>query len=398
MDEAKIKEAFETGIKEVSECIGKRFYDRRGREMARQYITGLMSTAERKNGWQLSEALGQNTPYAVQQFLYRGNWNADDLRNDLRDYIQAQLGDESSVLVVDETGFLKKGKKSAGVARQYSGTAGRIENCQVGVFLAYSSPKGHALIDRQLYLPKEWMDDCQRCEDAKIPEETAFATKPNMALSMLKSAYEANVSFSWVTADSIYGDFTDIGMWLESISKGYVMAVSGKAYFWRGFRQHRVSTILKSLPEEGHPDWQRLSAGIGTKGERLYDWLLVPVNDPPKKGWKRSLLIRKCISKPDEIRAFACLYPEDASLDTLVSIAGTRWTVEQCFGEAKGEVGLDHYEVRSYAGWYKHITLSCWALALLTVLKMRATGTAFQEAIMVEMPDNADGLKKGRNF
>ena len=204
------------------------------------------------------------------------------------------MGDESGTLIVDETGFLKKGKKSVGVARQYSGTAGRIENCQIGVFLAYSSPKGYSIIDRELYLPKEWMNDRLRCEEAKIPKEVTFKTKPNMALSMIKSAYEANVSFSWVTADSVYGDFRDIGMWLESKSKGYVMAVSGKAYVWRGFTQHRISTILGSLPDEG---WQRLSAGTGKKGERFYDWMLIPTNDPPNKALKGVCLFEKAYLK-----------------------------------------------------------------------------------------------------
>ena len=395
MEEAKIKEALEIGIDEVVERIRDRFMSRSGYETARRYITGLLSTAERKNGWQLSEVLGQSTPYAIQQFLYRGNFSANDLRDDLRNYVQEKIGDESGVLIVDETGFLKKGKKSAGVARQYSGTAGRIENCQIGVFLTYATPRGYAIIDRELYLPKEWMDDRQRCRDAKVPDEVTFKTKPNMALLMIKAVYEANVKFSWVTADSIYGDFRDIGMWLESISKGYVMAVSGKAYVWRGFAQERVSTILDSLPEEG---WRRLSAGTGTKGERFYDWLLIPVNDPPSQGYKRGLLVRRSISKPDDVRAFICFYPESASLNTLASIAGTRWTIEQCFEEAKGEVGLDHYEVRSYNGWYKHITLSCWALALLTVLKINATETNFQEAIAVELPGSMDAFKKGRGL
>ena len=177
MDEQKIKDTLERGINEVAERIKNNFMNRSGREMARQYITGLMSAAERKNGWQISEILGQSTPYSVQQFLYRGNFSADDLRDDLRDYVQDKLGDESGTLIVDETGFLKKGKKSVGVARQYSGTAGRIENCQIGVFLAYSSPKGYSIIDRELYLPKEWMDDRLRCEDAKIPEEVTFKNK-----------------------------------------------------------------------------------------------------------------------------------------------------------------------------------------------------------------------------
>jgi len=403
MNTSKLKESIINGIDEVMNKLHSRFQSRSGREMARQYITGLMSTAERKNGWQLSEAMGQKTPYAIQQFIYRGNWNADEVRDELREYAKEKLGEESGVLIADETGFIKKGKKSAGVMRQYSGTAGRIENSQIGVFITYASSKGHMIIDRELYLPKEWMDDSERCKEAGIPEETQFKTKPQMALEMLKSAHDASVPFSWVTADSIYGDFRDIGMWLESISKGYVMAVSGKAYIWQGFTQHRVSKILEALPAAEadspvSPGWERLSAGSGSKGERMYDWMLIPANDPPAKGWKRDILVRRSISKPDDIRAFICYYPEGMSVMELAAIAGIRWRIEQSFEEAKGEVGLDHYEVRSYGGWYKHITLSCWALALLTALKVDATKPEFQKSIAVDSTKSMDAFKRGRGL
>ena len=403
MEIIKIKETITNGIEEVMKKLNKRFVSRSGRETVQQYITGLMSTAERKNGWQLSEALGKKTPYAIQQFIYRGNWNADEVRDDLREYVKEKLGDESGVLIVDETGFIKKGKKSAGVMRQYSGTAGRIENSQIGVFLTYATPQGHGIRDRELYLPKEWIDDKERCKEAKIPEDTIFKTKPQMALEMIKSANEAAVPFSWVTADSVYGDFRDIGMWLEGISKGYVMAVSGKAYIWQGFTQRRISTILKALPvtEADSPvaaGWERLSAGSGSKGERMYDWMLIPANDPPTKGWKRDVLIRRSISKPDEVSAFVCYYPESTSIKELAAVAGTRWRIEQSFEEAKGEVGLDHYEVRSYDGWYKHITLSCWALALLTALKIDAASPNFQSSIAVDSSCSLDSFKKGRGL
>jgi len=409
MDATKIKTTITTAIDEVINRLKTRFPSRSGKEMARRYITGLMSRAERKNGWQLSEALGQRTPYAIQQFIYRGTWSADEVRDDLREYVKEKLGEESGVLIADETGFIKKGKKSAGVMRQYSGTAGRIENSQIGVFLAYASSKGHTIIDRELYLPKEWTDDRERCKEAKIPEETQFRTKPKMALDMIKSAYDANVAFSWVTADSIYGDCRDIGMWLESVSKGYVMAVSGKAYIWQGFTQQRVSKILEALPtaeavspvSPGCIGWERLSAGSGSKGERTYDWLLIPANNPPAKGWKRDLLVRRNISKPDDVRAFICYYPEGITVGELAKIAGTRWKIEQSFEEAKGEVGLDHYEVRSYDGWYKHITLSCCALALLSVLRINTAKPEFQEAVAVDLPGGSNSMeefKKGRGL
>jgi SRSO17 transposase len=319
--------------------------------------------------------------------------------------VKDKLGDPKGALVVDETGFLKKGEKSAGVMRQYSGTAGRVENCQVGVFLTYSSKKGFAAIDRELYLPKEWMDDKFRSKEAGIPEGTIFKTKPQMALKMMQAAYyDSDVPFSWVTADSVYGDYRDIGMWLESIQKGYVMAVSGKAYVWTGFSQFRISTVLENLPEDG---WMRLSAGEGSKGERLYDWLLLPLNSPPQEGFKRGLLVRKSIIKPSEsspsfredktksenLRAFICFYPESALIEELVNVAGIRWTVEQSFEEAKGEVGLDHYEVRSYSGWYKHITLSSLALALLASLKIRTAESDFQAAVDVDQ--DVSGMVSG---
>ncbi|MDR1090550.1 MAG: IS701 family transposase [Prevotella sp.] len=390
-----IRETIEQELANMMERIGENFSDRRGRQLAKQYVTGLMSTAERKNGWQLAETLGQKTPYAIQQFLYRGGWAADDLRDDLRTYVKDTLGDSGGVLVVDETGFLKKGKKSAGVMRQYSGTAGRIENCQIGVFLTYAAPKGFAVIDRGLYLPKEWVEDIVRRREAGIPEGTEFTTKPKQALNMMKAAYRADTPFSWVTADSVYGDFRDIAMWLESISKGYVMAVSGKAYVWQGFRQHRVSTILSVLPDTG---WERISSGAGSKGERYYDWLSIPINSPPVDGWKKSLLVRASTTNRQDVRAFICFYPDGTSLNKLAEIAGVRWTVEQSFEEAKGELGLDHYEVRSYSGWYKHITLSCWALALLAALKMRATEPDFQAAIDPLSSGSMNSFKKGRGL
>ena len=247
------------------------------------------------------------------------------------------------------------------------------------------------------------MDDKERCAEAGIPEDASFKTKPQMALEMFQAAHDAGVPFSWATADSIYGDFRDIGMRLESISKGYVMAVSGKAYIWQGFTQRRISTLLAALPAQEanapvSPGWERLSAGSGSKGERVYDWLLIPANKPPTNGWRRDILVRRSISKPDDVRAFICYYPEGTPTKELVTIAGTRWRIEQSFEEAKGEVGLDHYEVRSYGGWYKHITLACWALALLTVLKINAAELEYNDSIANNFSDNLDDVKKGRDL
>jgi len=362
-------------------------------------ITGLLSPIERKNGWQMAEARGDKSPYAIQQFIYRGRWDADELMSCCREYVKDELGDDDATLIIDDTGFIKKGRMSAGVARQYSGTAGKIENCQVGVFLTYASPKGFVAIDRELYLPKEWTDDKERCEHAAIPEDIEFTTKPQMALDMLKLAHESNMPFSFVTADSAYGDCRDISMWLENIGKSYVLAVSGKAYVWSGFKQHRVSNILKNLTNEDNDGWHRVSCGAGSKGEREYDWCLIKLNPPPLAFHLRYLLVRRSISNPDELQAYICFCHEDTTYEKLVETAGTRWQIEQNFKELKGEVGLDHYEVRSYGGWYKHITLACIAHALLAVIKTNIeTDTKFQIAMEIEKTDSLSAFKKGRNL
>lgn len=349
--------------------IGRHFARSEARTRAKDYLIGLLSPAERKNGWQLAEMTGDTTPYGIQQFLYRSPWDADAVRDELRTYVIAHLGDADAVLVVDETGFLKKGTHSAGVARQYSGTAGRIENSQIGVFLTYASRHGAAFIDRWLYLPESWTQDRERCAQAGIPASQAFTTKPQMALEMLKRAHAAGVPFGWVTGDSVYGDFRSIRLWLETLPKAYVMAVSGKETVTKNWRTYRVSSIVKKAPTEG---WERLSAGNGAKGPRTYDWLRLELSEPLIDGWSRWLLLRRSISEPSDITAYACCAPSDTALGTLVEVAGSRWTIESCFEAAKGEVGLDHYEVRSWAGWYRHITLACLAHAFLTVMRAQA--------------------------
>jgi SRSO17 transposase len=353
-----------------------------------------MSNADRKNGWQLAEQLGERTPYKIQQFLYRGVWDVDMVRDDLRGYVSNRLGEADGVLIVDDTGFLKQGKKSAGVKRQYSGTAGRVENCQIGVFLTYCGTKGYTVLDRGLYLPKEWVEDKARCREAGIPEDVSFRTKPEMALEMIKAAYDANVPFTWVSGDCAYGDYRDIRMYLESIGKRYVMSVSGKESLWIGLRQYKVSRLLESLPEAG---WERLSAGAGSKGEKMYDWFYADINSP-EAGWKRRFLVRRNISNPEQLRAYICCCPSETQLPELVRIAGTRWTVEMCFAESKGEVGLDHYEVRSYSGWYRHITMAMCAHALLSVLKASEQDFSCTLQIPAVTSDSLWAFKKGRGL
>jgi SRSO17 transposase len=351
---------------EVERRIMPRFARREARRRAWAYLRGLLSPVERKNGWQVAEVVGDTTPYGIQHLLGRAQWDAEEVRKDLRAYVVEHLGDPQAVLVMDETGFLKKGQHSAGVARQYSGTAGRVEKCQIGVFLTYASSQGHVLLDRELYLPQEWTDDGARCERAGIPPERTFATKPQLAQQMLKRAFDTGVPAAWVAGDSVYGDNRSLRLWLEEHSHAYVLAVSGKEYVWRAGRQWQVKTLLAMLEEEG---WCRLRAGDGTKGPRWYDWRWLPLVAPLHPHWRRWLLVRRSLSDPTERTAYIVFAPAGTTLDTVVQVAGRRWTIEQCFEEAKGEVGLDQYEVRSWTGWYRHITLAMWAYALLTVLR-----------------------------
>src|SRR5215217_8935662 len=367
-------------LEALSERIAPRFSRIEVRHRVGSYLRGLLGSVERKNSWQLAEAAGDATPYGVQHLLGRADWDADEVRDDLRDYVLEHLSDEEVILVVDESGFLKKGTKSVGVKRQYTGTAGKKENCQVGVFLCYASEKGAAFIDRELYLPEEWTNDQPRRREAGVPEEVEFATKPLLARKMLKRAFEGGIGASWVVADSVYGDARGhIGMFLEEKEQPFVLALSGKAHVWCGFSQPRVSKVLDALregslpPEESEEEgWQRLSAGKGSKGERLYDWLRVALNNPLQEGFRRWLLVRRQIEDPDELTAYIVFAPEQTSLQELARVAGSRWKIEEAFEEAKGEVGLDHYEVRSWVGWYRHVTLAMFAHAFLAVI--RASG------------------------
>src|SRR4051812_1561882 len=292
--------------------IGPRFARSEARAHAAAYLQGLLGRAERKNSWQLAEAVGDATPYGLQQFLYRATWDPDAVRDDLRAYVGEHLGDPQGILVVDETGFLKKGDKSAGVQPQYSGAAGRTANAQIGVFLTYAGPRGHTFLDRALYLPESWTDDRERCRAAGIPDEVAFATKPAQAQAMLERALDAGVPAAWVTADSVYGDVKYLRVWLEARPIGYVLAVSGKDTVWEaGWRQRRIGTLLANPPAEG---WERLSAGDGAKGPRLYDWRRLPLAAPLVAGWRRWVLLRRSVADPTEITAYVCFCPDETTL------------------------------------------------------------------------------------
>jgi SRSO17 transposase len=336
------------------------------RQRALAYLQGLLSEAERKNSWQVVEVCGEPTPYGFQYLLSRADWDADAVRDELRTYSMQHLGDPNGVLVLDETGFLKKGRHSAGVTRQYSGTVGKVDNCQIGVFLSYASRLGYALLDRELYLPQEWTDDRERCRQVGIPEDRRFATKPQLARHMLARAFAAGVPAKWVTGDSVYGDNRPLRQWLEAQPQAYVLAVSGKEYVWLGAQQRQVKTLLASLPVEG---WTRLSAGDGAKGPRWYDWRWLPLADPVDPTWRRWLLVRRSLSEPTDLTSYVVFVPQPTTLEEVVRVAGSRWTIESSFEAAKGEVGLDQYEVRSWTAWYRHMTLAMWALALLTVMR-----------------------------
>jgi SRSO17 transposase len=346
--------------------IAPRFVRAEPRRRALAYLRGLLAPLERKNGWQLAEAAGDATPDGMQDFLSRTHWDADAVRDDLRAYVVEHLGDPDAVLVLDETGFLKKGGKSAGVQRQYSGTAGRIENCQVGVFLGYASRHGRALIDRALYLPERWIGDAARCAAAGIPDGATLTTKPKLGLAMLDRVLEADVPFAWVAGDSVYGADHRIRRRLEARGRGYVLAATSGQRL--GFVP--VENWLAKVPPEG---WRRLSAGDGAKGPRLYDWAYLPFRGAAP-GWRMGLLIRRNPAKPDDLAYHLTHAPEGTTLARLVRVAGMRWTIESCFEAAKGEVGLDEYEVRSWTGWHRHVTLAMLAHAYLAALRKAALG------------------------
>jgi len=403
---------------EELEAVGNRlsvhFARSEVRQRANDYLRGLLSEAERKNSWQLAEVAGNATPYGIQHLLGRASWDADALREDLREYVIEHLADEESCLIVDETGFIKKGEGSVGVKRQYTGTVGKRENCQVGVFLAYASLRGQAFIDRQLYLPEEWALDKERRERAGVPDEVGMRTKPEIAKEMLgRALVDGGVEASWVVADSVYGDSRRLGMFLEEREQPYVLALSGKAHVWSGFYQHRVSTLLDALREGELPSaqaaaeegWKRLSAGEGSKGPRLYEWLRLPLNPPLQEEFQRWLLVRRSIEDPDELTAYTVFCAQNTTLEALAKVAGSRWRVEIGFEEAKGEVGLAHYEVRSWDGWQRHITLALFAHAFLATI--RAEGLDIEPSQKggpkgaLEKPKDTDSLlafKRGRGL
>jgi SRSO17 transposase len=370
--------AWAAGLQALHARIAGRFTRAEPRRRVLAYLRGLLGNVGRKNGWQLAEYAGEATPDGMQRLLATADWDPDLVRDDLRAYVVEHLGDPGGVLVVDETGFLKKGTTSVGVRRQYSGTAGKVDNCQLGVFLAYASPKGRAFIDRELYLPRSWTDDPDRCRAARVPKEVGFQTKPQLARVMLERALDAGVPAAWATADEAYGGDPALRRWLEGRRLSYVLAVKCSellAVPSPGSRNTSARTSAERLAAAVAPEeWVACSAGHGAKGRRLDDWTRVELAQPTAGGMARWLLVRRSRSS-GELAFYACFGPASTSLLGLVRVAGSRWAIEEGFEQAKGEVGLDHYEVRKWPGWYRHVTLALLAHAFLVVTRARASST-----------------------
>ncbi len=369
-------------FEEVCERIGPVFERSETRERAKSYLQGLVSPIKRKNSWQLSEEMGELNPYGVQYLLNRARWDADKMRDILLEYVREKLGDENGVSALDETGFVKKGDKSVGVQRQYSGTAGRTENCQIGVFLSYTSKFGHTLIDREVYLPKSWTEKPERCQEADIPGDVKFATKPELAIKMINRVLEAKMPISWFVGDSVYGSSRKLRLFLEVWQKAYALAVRCDEQVVSAGKRQRVDEIAASLTPN---DWQCMSAGAGSKGPRLYNWARVELEDAGIALSRHYLVIRQSMETGEKApdTAYVLVFaPVGTTLQKMVEVIGDRWTVEECFKIGKSDVGLDEYEVRSWQGWYRHITFCMLAMAFLVVLRLSSQ--------TLEVPRNND--------
>jgi SRSO17 transposase len=363
--------------------VGQRFGRIEPRRRMQDYVRGLLGPVGRKNSWQLAEHAGHTTPYGLQRLLSWCQWEPDEIRDDLQDYVAERLGRPDGVLIVDDTGFLKKGTVSAGVQRQYSGTAGRTENCQIGVFAAYASAKGRALVDRELYLPRSWTDEPDRCRTARIPESRSFATKPELARAMVLRALDSALPIAWVTADAAYGQERGFRRLLEEAGVGYVLAVPKSQQVKSPAGSWRIDHVLTGAPDDA---WERVSCGDGAKGPRVYDWAAakLPADDhangkaPTHDRW---VLARRSLARPEEIAYYLAFAQADVTVPELVRVAGARWAIEECFQAAKNECGLDQYEVRRYVGWYRHITLAMLAHAFLAAMTAHALERGAEETV-----------------
>ena len=372
-------ELWASALRDVKARMRPLFTQERVAASAGLFLDSLLGNERRKTGWMRAEAVGDPGPWRQQAILGRGRWQADALRDLVRAYAVEPLADVEAVLVIDETGFLKQGKASCGVARQYTGSAGKITNCQIGVFAAYVSRHGHAFIDRALYLPKSWTDDAARMAAAHVPEGTGFATKPALAVRMIARAMAAGVPFRWVAADSVYG-VGAVETALRRAGVGYVLGVTAKHHFWSWGDKPPVAGTAEEIAQGLAPaTWQRLSAGAGTKGPRLYDWAYCELADLDaaeydhnRSGlWTRGLLIRRNIAN-GELAYFSTWCPAGTSSETLVAVEGHRWAIEDGFETAKNEFGLDHNETRSWHGWHRHVSLVMLAFAMMAAIRHQA--------------------------
>jgi SRSO17 transposase len=375
-------ELWASSLRDVKKRIRPLFTQERVAASAGLFLDGLLGDERRKTGWMRAEAAGDPGPWRQQAILGRGRWDADALRDIVRDYVVETMADPDAVLVIDETGFLKQGRASCGVGRQYTGSAGKITNCQIGVFAAYVSRHGHAFIDRALYLPKAWTDNPARLAAAHVPDDTAFATKPAIAAAMIARAIAAGVPFSWVAADSVYG-VGDIEMTLRRAGRGYVLGVNSNHHFnsWRS--KSPVAGTAEQIAGVIDPQhWQRLSAGEGTKGARLHDWAYCELADLDAANydethsgvWTRGLLIRRNIADGD-LAFFTTWCPAGTGIQTLVTVEGHRWAIEDSFETTKNELGLDHNETRSWHGWHRHVSLVMLAFAMMAAIRHRANAS-----------------------
>jgi SRSO17 transposase len=376
-------ELWASSLRDVKGRMRPLFTQERVATSAGSFLDGLLGAERRKTGWMRAEAAGDPGPWRQQAILGRGQWDADALRDIVRDYALETLADPDAVLVLDETGFLKQGKASCGVGRQYTGSAGKITNC---LFAAYVSRQGHAFIDRALYLPKAWTDDPARMARAHVPEGMAFATKPGLAVKMIERTIAANAPFAWVAADTVYG-VGEIEKALRRAGKGYVLGVPGNHLF-RSWRKRppivgMASEIARALDPSS---WKRLSAGEGTKGARLHDWAYCELADldaaeydDERTGlWTRGLLIRRNIADGD-MAFFSTWCPAGTRIETLVKVEGHRWAIEDSFETAKNELGLDHNETRSWHGWHRHVSLVMLAFAMMAAIRHHANSMTPQK-------------------
>ena len=381
-------ELWASSLRDVKARIRPLFSQERVAVSAGKFLDGLLGNEPRKTGWMRAEAAGDSGPWRQQAILGRGRWDADALREIVREYALETLAEETAVLVVDETGFLKQGKASCGVARQYTGSAGKITNCQIGVFASYVSRHGHAFIDRELYLPKEWTDDADRLKAAHVPDEVGFATKPQIARQMIARALAAKVPFAFVAADSVYGT-GDIETMLRKAGKGYVLGVAANHVFRSWGKKQLIggtaAKIAQSLPKSA---WRRLSSGEGTKGPRLHDWAYLELadldvaqyNSTLTGEWTRGLLIRRNIA--DGAMAFFSTWcPKGTPAKKLIAVEGRRWAIEDSFESAKNELGLDHNESRSWHGWHRHVSLVMLAFAMMAAIRHHANAAPLKKTL-----------------